>query len=217
MDPADQTLRRNIWVLAAVFVCCMHLVFAAFAIARMNEPEDDDLGAPGIEIAFELASTQTTPSELPPGPESEASAASPPVVEQKTAEKEVDLPKETPVESENPDRLVAVEKTDKPDEKEPEPKTKMTKASEEFCCTGSDRRAVTPECPGGRQIDHVGSGDRAKPATCTRDLAKTTSRPSRQVQAISSGPQPEGRRNSDHHDSRSDGARSLGEHFQRFR
>jgi hypothetical protein len=68
---------------------------------------------------------------LPPGPESEASAASPPVVEQKTAEKEVDLPKETPVESENPDRLVAVEKTDKPDEKEPEPKTKMTKASEE--------------------------------------------------------------------------------------
>ena len=131
MDPADQTLRRNIWVLAAGFVCCMHLVFAAFAIARMNEPEDDDLGAPGIEIAFELASTQTTPSELPPGPESEASAASPPVVEQKTAEKEVDLPKETPVESENPDRLVAVEKTDKPDEKEPEPKTKMTKASEE--------------------------------------------------------------------------------------
>ena len=131
MDLADQTLRRNIWVFAAVFVCCMHLVFAAFAIVRMNEPEEDDLGAPGIEIAFELASTQTTPSELPPGPESEASAASPPVVEQKTVEKEVDLPKETPVESENPDRLVAVEKTDRPDEKEPEPKTKMTKASEE--------------------------------------------------------------------------------------
>ena len=131
MDPADQTLRRNIWMFAAVFVCCAHLVFAAFAIARMNEPEDDDLGAPGIEIAFELASTQTSPSELPPGPESEASAASPPVVEQKTAEKEVDLPKETPIESENPDRLVTIEKTDKLDEKEPEPKTKMMKASEE--------------------------------------------------------------------------------------
>lgn len=97
----------------------------------MNEPEDDDLGAPGIEIAFELASPQNSPSELPPGPETEASAASPPVVEQKISEKEVDLPKETPVESENPDRLVAIEKADKPDEKEPEPKTKMTKASEE--------------------------------------------------------------------------------------
>jgi len=97
----------------------------------MTEPEDDDLGAPGIEIAFELASTQTTPSELPPGPESEASAPSPPVVEQKATEKEVDLPKETPVESDNPDRLVTVEKTDKPDEKEPEPKTKTMKASEE--------------------------------------------------------------------------------------
>ncbi|MGB6559247.1 MAG: TonB family protein [Pseudolabrys sp.] len=131
MYPADQTLRRNIWIFAAVFVCCAHLGFAAFAIARMNEPDDDDLGAPGIEIAFELASTQTASSELPPGPESEASAASPPVVEQKTAEKEVDLPKETPVESETPDRLVTIEKTDKPDEKEPEPKSKMMKASEE--------------------------------------------------------------------------------------
>lgn len=132
MYPADQTLRRNIWIFAAIFVCCAHIAFAAFAIARMNEPEDDDLGAPGIEIAFELASTQTSPSELPPGPESEASSASPPVVEQKTTEKEVDLPKERPVESDNPDRLVTIEKTDKPEEKEPEPKIKMMKASEEF-------------------------------------------------------------------------------------
>src|SRR5215510_8602274 len=131
MYPADQSLRRNIWIFAAIFVCCAHIAFAAFAIARMKEPDDDDLGAPGIEIAFELASTQTTPSELPPGPESEASAASPPVVEQKTTEKEVDLPKETPVESETPDRLVTVEKTEKTVEKEPEPKIKMMKASEE--------------------------------------------------------------------------------------
>jgi len=128
--PTDLSLRRSIWISAAGFVCCAHLGFAAFAIARMKEPEDDDLGAPGIEIAFELASTQTTSSELPPGPESEASAASPPVVEQKETEKEVDLPKETPVESDNPDRLVTVE-TDKPDKKEPEPKTKTMKASEE--------------------------------------------------------------------------------------
>ena len=132
MYPTDQALRRNVWIFAAIFVCCAHVALAAFAIARMNEPEDDDLGAPGIEIAFELTSAQTTPSELPPGPESEASAASPPVVEQKTAEKKVDLPKETPVESENPDRLVTIEKTDKPEEKEPEPTIKMMKASEEF-------------------------------------------------------------------------------------
>jgi TonB family protein len=131
MYPTDQALRRNVWIFAAIFVCCAHVALAALAIARMNEPEDDDLGAPGIEIAFELTSAQTTPSELPPGPESEASAASPPVVEHKTAEKEVDLPKETPVESENPDRLVTIEKTDKPKEKEPEPTIKMMKASEE--------------------------------------------------------------------------------------
>ena len=102
MYPTDQALRRNVWIFAAIFVCCAHVALAAFAIARMNEPEDDDLGAPGIEIAFELTSAQTTPSELPPGPESEASAASPPVVEQKTTEKKVDLPKETPVEFRKP-------------------------------------------------------------------------------------------------------------------
>ena len=36
------------------------------------------------------------------------------------------------MESENPDRLVTIEKTDKPEEKEPEPTIKMMKASEEF-------------------------------------------------------------------------------------
>ena len=129
-DDADP-LRRKIWIFAAVMALGAHLAFAAFAIARMSEPDDDDLGAPGIEIAYELASTQNAMSELPPGPESEASAASPPVVEQKTAEKQTDLPKETSVESENPDRLVTIEKTDKPKEDEPEPKAKMMKPSDE--------------------------------------------------------------------------------------
>jgi len=129
-DDADP-LRRKIWIFAAVLALGAHLAFAAFAIARMSEPDDDDLGAPGIEIAYELASTQNAMSELPPGPESEASAASPPVVEQKTAEKQTDLPKETSVESENPDRLVTIEKTDKPKEDEPEPKAKMMKPSDE--------------------------------------------------------------------------------------
>ena len=129
-DDADP-LRRKIWIFAAVMALGAHLAFAAFAIARMSEPDDDDLSAPGIEIAYELASTQNAMSELPPGPESEASAASPPVVEQKTAAKQTDLPKETPVESENPDRLITIEKTDKPKEDEPEPKAKMMKPSDE--------------------------------------------------------------------------------------
>ena len=70
-DDADP-LRRKIWIFAAVMALGAHLAFAAFAIARMSEPDDDDLGAPGIEIAYELASTQNAMSELPPGPESEA-------------------------------------------------------------------------------------------------------------------------------------------------
>lgn len=136
---------------AAALALCGHVAFVAFAIAQMREePEDDDLGAPGIEVAFELASMPTPLSDLPPGPESEASAASPPVVEQKTREKDVDLPKETPVEAENPDRLVTIEKSKTPDEKEPEVKTKMVKASEESVAqeaTAAPTIQNVPEAP----------------------------------------------------------------------
>ena len=52
-DDADP-LRRKIWIFAAVLALGAHLAFAAFAIARMSEPDDDDLGAPGIEIVIEI-------------------------------------------------------------------------------------------------------------------------------------------------------------------
>jgi periplasmic protein TonB len=96
-----------------------------------DEPEEDDLGAPGIEIAFELASIQRPPSDLPPGPDSEASVAAPPVVEQKTKIEEVNLPKETPLEAEEPDRLVALENVKKPEEEEPKVKPTMANPSAE--------------------------------------------------------------------------------------
>ena len=128
----NRPVRKEVWIFAATLAFCCHLAFVAFAIVRMNEePEDDDLGAPGIEITFELASTPTPPSDLPAGPESDASAASPPIVEQKTTTKDADLPKETPVESQEPDRLVTIDKTKTPNEEQPELKTKMVKPSEE--------------------------------------------------------------------------------------
>jgi periplasmic protein TonB len=120
---------RNLWILAAALAFFGHVAFAAFAIAVMREEPDDDLGAPGIEIAYELASTPLLPSDLPPGPESEASAVSPPLVEQKMKTKDIDLPKETPVEAEDPDRLVTIEKSETV--KNPEVRTRMVKASEQ--------------------------------------------------------------------------------------
>jgi protein TonB len=125
-----QPIRKGVWALAAAVALTCHLAFGAFAIVRMNEEPDLDLGAPGIEIAYELASAQTQPSDLPPGPESEASAASAPVVEQNTKVKDVDLPKETPVESAEPDRLVTIEKPKTPNKEDPSVSAKIANPSE---------------------------------------------------------------------------------------
>lgn len=129
-SPPHPSTGKGLWIFAAVVALTLHATVAAFAFMRMQQMEDEDLGAPGIEIGLELTSPQTPPSALPPGPESEASAASPAVAEQKAPIKEVDLPEETPVESETPDRLVTQEKTDKPIEEEAELKEKEAKASE---------------------------------------------------------------------------------------
>lgn len=137
MKPADSVplllpaTSKGLWLVAAVIAISLHLGVAAFAFLRMQQAESDDLGAPGIEIGLELMSPQRPPTELPPGPDSEASVASPALAEQKTEVKEVDLPKEAPVESENPDRLVTQEETDKPNEDEPDVQTKQTQASEQ--------------------------------------------------------------------------------------
>ena len=44
---------------------------------------DDDLGAPAIEIGLEMMSPHLEPTDLPPGPDTEASVASPALAEQK--------------------------------------------------------------------------------------------------------------------------------------
>jgi len=132
VDFPDQSVRKGIWIFAAALALGCHLAFVAFAIARMHEePDDEDLGAPGIEVAFDLASPQTPPSDLPAGPESEASAASPAVAEQKPTVKDADLPKEIPVESKEPDRLVTIDRSKTPIEEEPDVTAKMVKPADE--------------------------------------------------------------------------------------
>ncbi len=65
---------KGLWVFAAAMAVTMHLAFAGFAYFQMMDDADaDDLGAPGIEIGLELASPDTPPSDLPPGPDSEES------------------------------------------------------------------------------------------------------------------------------------------------
>jgi periplasmic protein TonB len=127
----DQRGRKNLWIGAAALAVTLHVAFVAFAVARLREePEDADLGAPGIEVSFELASPQTTPVALPPGPESEASAASSATAEQKSKVKPVDLPKDKPVETDDPDQQAA-ETPDTRKEEEPDNAAKLVNRSEQ--------------------------------------------------------------------------------------
>ncbi len=47
------------------------------------------------------------PNELPVGPDTEASARAPAVVEQKTVIQKNDLPKDTPTDTDDPERIVS--------------------------------------------------------------------------------------------------------------
>jgi len=87
------------------------------------------LGAPAIEIGIELAAPNLDPTGLPVGPDTEAAAPSPAMVEQKAVIEHSDLPKATPTETDDPDRVVSPNETQKPKEDEPKVATVQTQAS----------------------------------------------------------------------------------------
>ncbi len=100
---------RKVWAFAALIALAMHAGLAGFILLdAQQEPDDSELGAPALAIGIDLASPRFPPTNLPPGPESEAAMASQPVAERRTAMVQPELPKETPVESENADRLVTL-------------------------------------------------------------------------------------------------------------
>jgi protein TonB len=111
---------KRVWVLAAIGALVLHGAIAAIAITGLAEDVDDvDLGAPGMEVSFQLSAPPAEQTDLPPGPDTEASAASPQVVEQKAVVKQTDLPQDKPVEAENPDRVVSPDKAKDPKEDDP--------------------------------------------------------------------------------------------------
>src|SRR6195256_5095072 len=111
----EQKPSRRLWVFAALGALALHIGGAALAVAhlRTNDP-DDSLGAPAIEIGLELASPRLETTDLPPGPDPDASVASPALAEQKAELKETELPKEVPTEAEEPDRVVTPNDSNKP-------------------------------------------------------------------------------------------------------
>src|SRR5262249_56705209 len=122
---------------AGAAALAFHAAGVALALASLSPEEPDDaLGAPAIEIGVELAAPRAEPSDLPVGPETEASAASPAVVEQKAEEKPTDLPTDVPTETKEPDRLVSTHESDKPKAEEPDVTASRATPSAEAAAAG---------------------------------------------------------------------------------
>lgn len=131
-DPEAFGPSRTLWILAGVAALALHIGCAALAVAHLQPDElDDSLGASAIEIGLEMMSPHLEATDLPPGPDTDASVASPALAEQKAVVKESELPKDTPTETEYPDRVVTTDESKKSKEEEPEKSAVQTTASTE--------------------------------------------------------------------------------------
>jgi periplasmic protein TonB len=113
----EQKPSRRLWIFAALGAVALHVCGGALAVAHLRSVEPDDtFGTPAIEIGLEMTSPHLEATDLPPGPDVEASVASPALAEQKAEVKETELPKDVPTESDDPDRVVTPNVANKPKE-----------------------------------------------------------------------------------------------------
>src|SRR3954468_5148394 len=111
---------RKLWVLAGLAALALHIGGAALAIAHLRTDDpDDDLGSPAIEIGLEMMAPRQEVTDLPPGPDTDASVASPALAEQQAVVEDTALPKAVPSETEDPDRIVTANEP-KPEKEEQE-------------------------------------------------------------------------------------------------
>jgi TonB family protein len=136
---------RSIWPLAALGAVLIHAGCVALAYEYI-QPDDDaaELGTSAIDISVEPDAPHREPVNLPPGPDAEASPAAPEVMEQKTEVAQTELPKATPTESDDPDRVVAPQETKKPEDEQP--KTPTVQAAPSEAAVASEATAMpSPE------------------------------------------------------------------------
>ena len=141
----------RLWTIAAIAAISLHVAGAALALTHLN-PDDgaDGLGFDAAAISVDLESPAAEETELPPGPDADASVASPTLAEQKAEVKETDLPKEVPTETEAPDRVVTQNDAHKPKEDDSEIAKVQTSASMESVAaeaTATPSSEAIPEGP----------------------------------------------------------------------
>lgn len=163
LDVAQKASHRW-WIAAAIVSLALHVGGATLALMHLtNDEADDALGAPAIEIAMELNSPRLLATDLPPGPDSDVSVASPALVEQQTELNETELPKAVPTDSDRPDRLVTPNDARKPEKDDSRIATVRTAASQQSMAAIA---TATPSSdhsePGPRAVAPVpGSGETA--------------------------------------------------------
>ncbi len=148
----------------------LHVGGAALAIAHLQTDEpDDSLGASAIEVGVDLASLHREASDLPPGPDTDASVASPQLAEQKAEVKETDLPKDTPTEAEDPDRVVTQNESKKPKEDDPKIAAVQTQASTESVAAEATATPSSDAIPEGTRsvAPAIGTGETARRVRAT--------------------------------------------------
>jgi protein TonB len=141
---------RRLWIFAALGALALHVGGAALAVAHLRSVEPDDtLGAQAIEIGLEMTSPRLEPADLPPGPDAQASVASPALAEQKAELKESELPKEVPTETDEPDRVVMPNSANKPKEDDSKVAEVQTSASMESVAVEATATPSTEAIPEG--------------------------------------------------------------------
>jgi len=133
---------------AALGALAIHAGCVALAYGYMQPDDaDDDLGAPAIEIGVELAAPHVDPTDLPVGPDTEASAPAPAVVEQKAVVQETQLPKAVPNETDDPDRVVLPNDAKKPKDEDPKMATIQADPSEQSVATEATATPTVDNAP----------------------------------------------------------------------
>ncbi len=137
-------------MLAGIGALALHIGGAALAVAHLRADEtDDSLGTPAIEIGLEMMSPHLEATDLPPGPDNDASVASPALAEQKAELKQTELPKDLPTETEDPDRVVTPNDSNKPKEEDTKVAAVQTSASVESVAAEATATPSTEAIPEG--------------------------------------------------------------------
>src|SRR3954464_13737401 len=166
----EQKPSQRLWVFAALAALALHIGGGALAIAHLRTDDlDESLGAPAIEIGLELMSPRLDATDLPPGPDTEASVASPALAEQKAEVKETELPKDVPTETDDPDRVVAPNDSNKPKEEDPKIAAVQTSASTESVAAEATATPSSEAIPEGRRsiAPAIGNGETARRVRAT--------------------------------------------------